>query len=599
MSAFGVVVVAAMAAAMAAAMVAPALADAAEPSRHRGIRLHERRADPVVSRAERFEAGADLRAPVTNPFDSSQATVQAVFRSPTGATATVRAFWFQDYSRALVDGREQLTPRGAPYWKIRFTPSIAGSWWWRWDARTAAGATRGRWHHLQVRRASASHGFLRVSRRDPRYVVHDDGTPYFAIGENLGWYDQRGTFAYDDWLDRLETQGATWVRVWMPSWAMGIEWSDTGLGNYTRRLDRAWQLDYVLDAAAQRGIAVQLVLQNHGAFSTVHNPEWERNPYNSANGGPLVTPAQFFTDPVAESYFRRRVRYIVARYGAATNLLAWELWNEVDLTDGYAPSVSATWHRETAEYVRGIDAARHLVTTSFGYFFDDPVVWEQSGLDLTQIHFYSQAGGLTLFPDLARVVVDWPAQRVQAFGRPSLFAELGVAAAGPGETVAADPEGIGVHDGLWAGAFGGAMGSAMTWWWDNVIAADPARYYPMFGSVARFLSDIAWDREGFVVDEPAVSGTASTAVRAHVLAGRDRVLLWVKDGRVRYDAPVGARVSGARVSLAELPAGRWCAGFWDTWSGGWYWLAVAHAGPTATLAIPPFRRDTAVRMHRC
>ena len=96
-----------------------------------------------------------------------------------------------------------------------------------------------------------------------------------------------------------------------------------------------------------------------------------------------------------------------------------------------------------------------------GYFFDDPVVWEQSGLDLTQIHFYSQAGGLTLVPDLARVVVDWPAQRVQAFGRPSLFAELGVAAAGPGETVAADPEGIGVHDGLWAGAFGGAMGSAI------------------------------------------------------------------------------------------------------------------------------------------
>ena len=35
---------------------------------------------------------------------------------------------------------------------------------------------------------------------------------------------------------------------------------------------------------------------NHGAFSTVFNSEWATNPYNAANGGPLATPAEFFTN---------------------------------------------------------------------------------------------------------------------------------------------------------------------------------------------------------------------------------------------------------------------------------------------------------------
>ncbi len=450
-----------------------------------------------------------------------------------------------------------------------------------------------------MRAASAGHGFLRVSPRDARYLAYDDGTPYFAIGENVGWYDQRGTFAYDDWLDRLARQGATWVRVWMPSWAMGIEWSDTGLGDYTNRLDRAWQLDHVLKAAARRGIAVQLVLQNHGAFSTTANSEWADNPYNAANGGPLASPAQFFTDATAADLFRRRVRYVVARYGASTNLLAWELWNEADLTDGYDPVASTAWHRAMADYVRAVDPARHLVTSSFAIFVNDPQVWSGAGLDLTQLHFYSRNPGLVLLPDLADDVLLLSSARARDYGRPVLFSELGVASSGPEETVEWDPDGIGVHDGLWAGAFGGGMGTAMPWWWDSITAADPTRYYPMFGSVARFLRDVAFDRAGFVARDATVTGGAGRRVRAHELAGPHQALLWVKDHDVRYDTPASPRLTDVRVSLAELTPGRWCVGVWDTWAGGFTHLAVVDGGPGTSLAVPPFARDTAVWMRRC
>jgi hypothetical protein len=584
--------------ALALASAASAPAPAAPASIRRPV-ITDRLVPRAADRLARVEVGADVSPRPANPFDPAGQQVRVVLRDPTGVRRVVDASWFQDFARRLVDGREVLTPVGTPYWKAAFVPTVAGRWWWRWQVGDASGRRRGRWHRLAVSTRPAGHGFLRVSPRDHRYLAYEDGTPYFAIGENLAWYDGRGTFAYDAWLDRLAAEGATWVRLWMPSWAMGIEWADTGLGDYTARLDRAWQLDHVLGAAAVRGIAVQLVVQNHGAFSTGFNSEWADNPYNAANGGPLATPDGIFTDPVANDAFRRRLRYLVARYGGHTNLLAWELWNEADLTDRYDPSSSAAWHRDTAEFVRAVDPFDHLVTTSFGLFFDDPVVWRDSGLDLTQIHLYSQAApGVTLFPDVARAVVDLPRDRVRDFGRPTLFAELGAAAAGPAETVAADPEGIVVHDGLWAAPFGQALGTGMSWWWDNVIDLDPDRYYPMFGSIASFLAGVAFDREHFAAVEPPVTTAGGRPVRAHALVGDGLALLWVKDAGVRYDAPTRVTVTDARVALDQVE-GRWCAAWWDTWAGRWYWLARFTGGAGRTLAMPPFAADTAVRMVRC
>jgi hypothetical protein len=544
----------------------------------------------------RFELGLDVTPQPANPFDPAEMEVQLLLRDPSGRTTTVDACWFQDFERALVGNREVLTPHGDPYWKAAYTPTQSGRWRWRWTVATPGARASSDWSTLWVSSQPAGPGFLHVSLRDPRYLVHDDGTPYFAIGENLAWYDRRGTYAYDAWLDRLAAQGATWIRVWMPGWGMGIEADDTPLGDYTARLDRAWQLDYVFEAAAQRGIAVQLVLLHHAAFSTVFNQEWDTNPYNAANGGPLASPEQFFTDPLARSYFMRRLRYIVARYGARTNLLAWELWNEVDLTDHYDGATVAAWHRDFAEVLRLIDPPRHPITTSFLYFFNDPAVVDGAGLDLVQQHFYSRSDTIPLFPDLARVAVDFPRARFAQYGRPVLMAELGVGA-GPDDTLALDPEGIAVHDGLWAGAFGEAMGTSMPWWWRLVIDAYPDRYYPMFGSVSSFLRDVPWDREGFVASEPTVTTASGRAVRTHALVGRSLALLWVKDGGVRYYSPERVTIDDARVALDALP-GTWSAAWWDTWDGSWYQTALVEGGPGRTLAMPPFAADTAVRLVR-
>jgi hypothetical protein len=543
--------------------------------------------DIPVRQWDRFEADyTPARAPA-NPFDPAEIDVRAVVTPPRRASFEVPAFWFQDYTRALVNGREVLTPKGTPHFKVRFTPDTAGRWRWHWVIRTGGTTTVSEDQYLRVQRAPGR-GFLRTSTRDSRYLAFDNGEPYFAVGENTGWYDARGTYAYDDWFERLADQGANFGRIWMSSWAFGVEWNDTGLGDYTERLDRAWQLDRVLDEAERRDIYVMFALLNHGAFSTVFNGEWDANPYNAANRGPLATPAEFFTNAEARALFERRLRYVVARWGWSTRVQSWELWNEVDLTDGYNSNAITTWHAHMAGVLRALDPNDHLVTSSHAVFASDPNVWNNGGLDFTQLHFY--ANTIPPFSNLAKTVTTWTNDRWQATHKPVLFGELGVDSRGPAETKANDPQGIGVHDGLWAGPFSGGFGTAMPWWWDNLIATEPARYYPMFGSVARFVDGVAWDREGFLPEQRAATASGRP-VAAYALRGDNTLLLWVRDDAFQWNAPNDPLIVNAHLAFG----GRWCGSWYDTWTGKWLQRAVVRDA----ISVPPFRRDIAFRATAC
>jgi hypothetical protein len=519
-----------------------------------------------------------------------------VFVDPAGKQHVALGFWFQDYQRALVGGAERLTATGTPHFRVRFTPDEPGAWRWSWRVKTPAGVEATAPAPLTVT-PSKGQGFLRRSPRDPSYLAFDDGSPYFAVGENLGWYDRRGTYAYDSWVQRLADEGANFARLWMPSWAFGIEWDDTGLGDYTNRLGRAWQLDRVFETAAAHDLRIELSLLNHGAFSTVYNSEWAANPYNAANGGPLDAPQEFFTDATARRYFEQRLRYIVARWGWSPNLLAWELWNEVDLTDGYNSANVAAWHAAMVSVIRSLDPHDHLVSTSHSFFGADPAVWALDGLDFTQLHFYSRHS-FTWFPNLAQNVVEFSRRRITQTGKPVFFSELGINANGPEETRTDDPGGIAVHDGLWAGAVSGGIGTAMNWWWDNLIDVDPDRYYPMFGSVARFVEGIAWDRQGFAPLATTATTASGRALVVYGLQGATTSLVWVKDDGYQVETPARVDVADAVLQLGPLGARRSCGTWYDTWAGAALTTVTVRAG-TTSLAVPRFAGDVALRLEAC
>jgi hypothetical protein len=547
----------------------------------------------TVGRYERFETTATITPEPENPFDPEQVDVRGVFVDSAGRAQQSFGFWYQGFTRALINGREVLTPAGAPVWKVRFAPPTTGRWTWWWTVTTPAGSTRSAPQTLDVR-AGDNPGYIRRTAADSRYLVHDDGSSYFAVGENTGWYDQRGTFAYDSWYRRLAEQGANFSRLWMPSWAFGIEWNDTGLGDYRRRLDRAWQLDHVIEQGEREGIYTMLSLLNHGAFSRTFNSEWANNPYNAANGGPLAAPGNQFTDPTFKELFKRRLRYIVARWGYSTHIHSWELWNEADLAGRAAADDVAVWHREMADYLRSIDPARHLVSTSFAFSRTHPA-WADAGLDYVQVHNYSD---IDPGAGIAGNMAAWLPELNRAYRRPVLFGEFGVDSRGPAETFAADPTGIGLHDGLWAGALSSSFGTGMTWWWDNYVDVEPDRFYPMFGAVARFVEGIHWSRARLAPTTAAASSPTHT-LSTTGMQGPALVVLWLKNDAHQWNHADPSVVSDATVTLTAS-SGPWCGAWWDTNAGVPRQLVLFTAGTSPiALAVPDFSGDVALRVERC
>jgi hypothetical protein len=131
----------------------------------------------------------------------------------------------------------------------------------------------------------------------------------------------------------------------------------------------------------------------------------------------------------------------------------------------------------------------------------------------------------------------------------------------------------------------------MTWWWDNLIALEPERYYPMFGAVARFVAGVRWDRERFAPAQASVAGT-DRPVRAFGFVGRRTLLLWIKDGAYQWYSPDAVTITGATLDVAK----RWCGRWYDPWTGAW----LGEVTFRDRVAVPAFSRDLALLAHhRC
>ncbi len=556
-----------------------------------------------VRQWERFEATLPRAVNEPNPFDPSSISVDAELRSPTGHTLLAPAFVSRAYDRELVGGFEKLHAIGDLEWKVRFTATETGMWSWRWRVSTAAGIENSGWSELAVSAPAAdAHGFVRRSNRDNRFLEFDDGASYWAIGENLAWYDGRGTFAYDEWLAKLAAQGCNYVRLWMPSWAFGLEWivrdgsgavASSSLGNYSERLDRAWQLDQVIDSARRHGIHVMLSIQNHGAFSLASNSEWADNPYNSTNGGPLATPRELFTNPQAIELFKRRLRYIVARWGYAPNIMTWELWNEADLVEQPAPDDMIAWQRDMARELRRLDPYDHLISTSTSTRDQLAAVWQLPEIDYTQIHYYAFEG---LSPDFS-VLLPGLVARFRRFEKPVLLGEVGVDFRGPAETLQRDPNGDGFHDLLWSGLISASFGTGMSWWWDNVV--DPENLYFHFGPLAAFTTAVDFPSEGFRVQSAMTNASDGHSVRVFILQGANTVLVWIKNAAHNWSSPDTSIVHGTTVSINALGDRRWTAAWFDTRSGARAPADdITPANGAAMISVPAFSRDVALRLDR-
>ncbi len=543
---------------------------------------------------EKFEAVIDLDADFTNPYDPDDIQLDARFTSPAGESVLVPGFFMRGYELDLNGTRDRVTPTGEAAWRVRFTPNEEGDWSYQVIATTANGSESSPTQTFTVT-PSAKRGFVRVDPRNSRYLAFDDGTPYFPIGENMAWYGSGGMVDYQVWLDVLSAAGGNFIRVWMPAWGFGIEWNDTGLGNYDTRQDEAFRLDALLDMADARGVYIMLTLINHGQYNTSVNPEWAANPFNAANGGPLAEPVDFATDPAAQKLWHQRLRYIAARWGYSTNIMAWEWWNEVNWTPLASAAVLAPWMETSTAYLETVDPYDHLITHS-GSLSAANTVWDQT--DFVQEHRYDP-GDMTM--DFAAVTARWLEEYPD---KPFLMGEFG----SPSEY---DVNGTLIHIGLWVGPMNGGAGTGMTWWWDTYMHPNDQYYH--LAAVAAYFADEDMGAHDYRPTEATVD--RKTKARIYGLQTDDRALLWItnrrftesqvitqytKNLRDNVENPLDIaypEVDGVVLTLAGLTDGEYTVEWWSTFTGEVVQIdTITVIDGTAAIGVPTFSTDWAVKI---
>ncbi len=176
-----------------------------------------------------FVIGVDRQ--YAHPFDPEEVKLDLVIRAPAGGDTRVPAFYMQAYDRQEVmrSGRPTIWyyPSGMPGWRARFAPSEVGSFSAVAELTDQRGVRQSASVQFTVR-PSASPGFVRVSRNDPRYFEFSNGKPFFPIGQNLAFIGETQFVTpakVPHIFDELSQNGANYLRIWTGchDWALAIE----------------------------------------------------------------------------------------------------------------------------------------------------------------------------------------------------------------------------------------------------------------------------------------------------------------------------------------------------------------------------------------
>ena len=489
------------------------------------------------------ELDVTLNGTWNNPYDPDDIALDAQVVTASGRRYTLPGFFMVRHTALPGDGEsELLLSEGVGQWKVRLAATEVGPMQITLTARDRSGTrTFTLPQPVEVTEDRQAKGFIRVSRADPRYLAYDNGEGYVPIGHNVPIYQGSNGMTVQQILEKMAAHGENWNRWWMSKSGLGIEW-EPQLGWY--RQDAAAKLDNLLEDAGRLGMTYMLCMDTHQDFRM---GGWKANPYNVAQGGPCETAGAWFTNETAKAFYRRRLRYTVARWAYSPHVMCWEFGNEFEGWANAKQEDIIAWHREMAPLLAALDPYDHVISTSWWSKTGPEACWRIPELALVQTHSYANNDLNTALEAHAFCRKQW-----EDFEKPHLFAEFGIRS--HNFKADDDPDGRAIHNTSWASLASGACGAAMPWWHENYI--EPKNLYFHFRALRRFVTGLPFGTERWRPVEVRGPGTLRRPARP---AQRDVVALtrtgFRKAGADRFEVHPDGTVTPAEELLALLHGG--------------------------------------------
>jgi hypothetical protein len=415
-----------------------------------------------------------------------------------------------------------------------------------------------------------------------------DGKPAFVLGRNPAATNPK---AFEDHFRQAAAAGELFMRIHFTYFPQGEKAGEIDAG-----LLQGW--DAVLDAAEKHGLAVLPVLGVWADWNDGSNNEdwhtWDKNPFNTALGGPAKQPCELFDETPCRKLWLQRVETLVKRWSPRRAVVGWEVFSELDLVTGATEERAVEFTERAAAVIRAADPWKRPITASQAGVNEWPKLLKSKALDFIQIHPYADGAFGGRLDDLILATVR---ARLAKYGKPVLIGECGLSGRPPRDTLDAAPRAaIGIHHAIWAAVVSGAMNGRALWWqdgYDQFEKADLCRHYHQgAATAAAFVRGV--DYTGFA----PVPCTASEGLKGAVL-GNDKVRLgWFRDVHcVAPKWPVKP-MSGQSVTM-DAPGKAWHAEFFDPATGkalGEGRLTV-EAG-RLRVVVPEFQGSVAVRLKR-
>lgn len=521
-----------------------------------------------------------------NPYDPKVIDVYAEFTAPDGHVLKVNGFYYEGYRFEKYKGYEKAQAESCNNgWRVRFTPDQEGVWHFTLKATDqngsfcldSIGPTD---FSFTCNAVSSATGF--ITKANSRFLKRDVVTngqrkhhSFFPIGPNIAWYICKsyydfatpfGIYEYEQRIDSLEDR-ANYIRIWLnrPQYLSlyGFEYTQLVNGKPTMYFDStlnqkdAAELDHIISYAAKKGISIMPCIFTYGDLNADprHDgkldkspADWRLNPYNTVLG--LKTPTDFFTDKEARRISHNLVRYIVARWGYATNIVAWELWNEISNMgldknnfDQYT-SIVTKWHDDMAQHIRTNDPFCHPITTSIGYDSDNQLFSSiYNSMDIVQKHHYASIHKAKSKEQVSHNLYLLSISAHETYPDKLFFiGEFGFGNTNPQRYLEKDPYCIDLHNTLWSTLFSGMMGTASFWQW---YALEKCGTNNAFRPVLTFCKNLPIPSETF---EPRTTGENSKKKKSAIIfpngletyymanAAEDTLYGWSQDTAFTYQA---------------------------------------------------------------